>query len=189
MRGQPWEPVMVRSVPVWEHARCTAPTTYADYVRLRSRQALWSRATRSARTGSRAPHPRGSAHASHMLVLSTSPIHAKGIAQAVGSGQGSTRRGLCKRCVAERGACQLCPTLTPHCTSDRQTQAVQTSDLLIITWSPLCPGKGGGPGGRAQHAPPFLRGLIPPPSWAGSRGRSIRPAGTETEVGRAGASQ
>lgn len=57
------------------------------------------------------------------------------------------------------------PATPPHIT---QAQAVQTSYLLLIlTLGPLCPGKGGGPGGRAQHAPPLLRGQTAPPARLG----------------------
>lgn len=176
MRGHPWDPVTVQCVPIWEHTEWRASLRW-----LREAQLPWSHAPCSALTGSGALHTRGSAHAKymlrawHMLWLQAMPNHT-----------GNTPRALQTLCLQERSI-PASPTPTPHFISLSQPQAVQTSNLLlIITLSPLCPGKGGWARGPGPACTPISSGADPSPSWAGSWGHSIRPAGAEIEVGQQG---
>lgn len=102
----------------------------------------------------------GSAQTGHMLSVQYAPSHP-------GHKLRARHTGRCPRQRSMPAVPCLTP-LTPHTLS--QAQAVQTSYLLLMTLGPLCPGKWGGPGGRAQHAPPLLRGLTPPPAQLGPLG-------------------
>lgn len=146
----------------------------------------------SVRLGSRQPS-RSHAPAQHTLAhvhwaptAQRTPAHVLSVQYTPNHTGHMLRAQHARRCPHQRPMPAV-PYPAPHLTPLSQAQAVHTSYLLLImTSGPLCPGKWGGPGGQAQHAPLLLRGLIPPPAWLGPLRPQHQAGGGGGRSGRAG---
>lgn len=174
LRGHPWEPVMVRHVPIWECAKCVVLTTLCW---LREAQltpgcvvthymlsTYWLMGIAHSGLSTCQSHAVCSAHAKsmlraqHVLWPQDLPNHA-----------GNTPRFLPTPGLQERGM----PAVTyptPHFTSLRS--GTDSTDKLFTYYNnlePSLPWKGGWARGPGPACTPISLGADPSPSWAGPR--------------------